>query len=1519
VLIFDEVITGFRVHPGGAQAWFGVKADIATYGKIIGGGLPIGVIAGAHTFMDAFDGGSWQYGDASVPEAGVTFFAGTFVRHPLAMAAAQAVLHHLRTEGPELQRALNERTARFTGEVNTFLEAEGIDLKINHFGSLWYFSHGEGFKYFSLMFHFLRDLGIHIWEGRPCFLSTAHSEADVARLVDGFKRAIAAMREGGFLTERVAPVSADGPFPLTEAQQEIWLAERLDATAAPAFNESCSLTFRGALNRVALETALRQVVERHEALRTTVDASGEQQRVQLPTAPDLLFADLTGVNEREREQRLSELVRDEVRRPFDLARAPLLRGRLIQLEPSLHVLVLTAHHIVCDGWSYDVMSRDVGELYSLVCKGQRDQRPAPMQFRDYARWMAAYRREARYDTDLTYWTRLLASPPQAVQLPTDQARSPVRTFQGAMEVAMVEGPLCSALKELGMRKRCTQFSTLLAVYAVLLHRLTGQSDLIIGIPAAGQQLVEGQDLVGHCANLLPLRLSLTSDQTFADVMAQAQQALLDAYEHQGLTFGALLKSLQLPRDPSRAPLIQVTFNVDPAIHGLDFEGLETSIVINPRTAYQFEHSLNIVVQPDGLRLECNYNTGLFGATTAARWLGHFREIARAVAETSELTVAEIPLLSADEQKVQLLDWNQTTTPYPSSACIHELFEQEVRVHPDRIALSLSGKTITYRDLNRLANQLARKLIALGIVADQPVGICTERSLDMVIGLLGILKAGGAYLPLDPTHPPERLRLQLTDADVKVSVVQGKFAPLLADQDVQRVVLDDESADWRTLADDDVALSVQSSQLAYVLFTSGSTGQPKGVLIEHRSVVRLVKGSNFMTWNPDDRMLQHSPLAFDASTLELWGPLLNGCCMALLPPGPFTYQALAKAIREERVTKLWLTGSVFHQVADDYPDSLAPVKHLLAGGEVLSGVRIERLLRQRPDLLITNGYGPTESTTFATTETFTGSDRVDDPPPLGRPISNTQVYVLDERLQPVPVGVTGELCIGGDGLARGYLKRPELTRQVFVPNPFPGTPGDRLYRTGDLARYRANGKLEFLGRRDNQVKIRGFRIEPGEVESVLSTYPGLRNCAVIVRVAANGEKQLAAYLAMKDGEPSPEVAALRTHLLRALPDYMMPTVISVLPSLPLTSSGKVDRNHLSDPVASSRSTADVQTEPTSALADMVAAIWADVLNLPHVNQRDDFFALGGHSLAALKMIDRLREAGYELEVADLFRHSTVEAVVKVMKQLRGAPLETTQGDAVVRLKDGRADLAPLCLLPSDFGDLLIYTNLLPLLAPDQPCIGLQSPRIFERDEGIASMTDYAAFFVRQLRSVQPKGPYLLAGYCFGGLVAMEMAKQLMAAGQTIGLLALIDARPFSPLVERSERLLMLLQGALRASVSDWKRHLAAKWSMKREAMLINWMATKNPEKLSRRDYNRWMLETKVLANYRSTEYDGAITYFYPEESQYQLYDDPTCGWLNMAERVSLYKVSGSHLNMMKEPHVRLLAEQLQACIRRANGT
>jgi amino acid adenylation domain-containing protein len=1520
-LIFDEIVTGFRLDLRGAQAFYGIEADIVTYGKIVGGGIPIGVIAGRRAFLDAFDGGMWQYGDDSVPEAGVTFFAGTFVRHPLAMAAARAVLDHLLREGPALQQSLTARTARFVEGLNAFFKAEGADLVIHTCGSIWYFGHGERFPYFSLLFPYLRARGIHVWEGRPCFMSTAHSDADIAQLDAAIRDAVRAMRADGFIPEPIAVVPAGGPFPLTEAQREIWLTARLDPTAAPAFNESCAFTFRGPLDRAALERALQRLVERHEALRTVFDAEGESQTVLPSARAELRYEDFADWPDDARRQRFEAAIREEVSRTFDLAAAPLLRARLVRLARDHHVLLLTAHHLVCDGFSYDVMARDLAALYTSAAAGEADTRPLPTAFREYARRMTEYRGDSRYEADLAFWLGSLADPPPPIEWPLDRPRPPVRTFAGLMEVAPIEAELLDAIKRLGARNKATLFATLLAVYAALVHRLTGRRDFIVGVPAAGQQWADTPDLVGHCANLLPLRFRVDPDRPFAELLDQARRALLDAYEHQALSFGEILQRLQLARDPSRPPLIQATFNVDPAMYGIRFGALDAEIVINPRTAYQFEHSLNIVAYEDRLRMECNFNADLFDVATIRRWLRYYETLARAAAADESVALGDLPLMDEGERHLVTVGWNPPPTPFPQ-ACVHELFEETAAARPDRVALSFAGRELTYGELNARANRIARALVKLGVRPDTPVGLLADRSFEEIIGLLAILKAGGAYLPLDPTHPAERSRTLIADASARVILAQAAHRALAESLAERAIALEDDAA-WRGESDANLTpiergATHTPAQLAYIMFTSGSTGRPKGVLVEHRSVVRLVRNVSYVALGPDERMIHLAPLTFDASTFEIWGALLNGARLAILPSGPFSLGTLTDLIRRERSTILWITTGLFHTLVDEGAAGLDSIRQVLTGGEVTSGRHIRKLLDQYPLMTVIHCYGPTECTTFTTAEPLRRGDAFGDPPPLGRAIDNARVYVLDERLRPCPIGVPGELCIGGDGVARGYLHQPEATAQSFIEHPLADA-GGRLYRSGDLARWRADGKLEFLGRRDEQVKIRGFRIEPGEIEAALGSHPGVRTCAVVARAAPNGENQLVAYVAPTAATGvAPDAESLRAHLAARLPAFMVPARFIIRADLPFTAGGKVDRRAL--PAADDAPTPRARpSAPSVGREELVSRLYADLLAVPKVGPNDDFFALGGHSLLALKLINRLHEAGYALEIASLFRDATVRGVAEALAPLdRGAARAAADDGVVVQLREGRADRPPLVLAPSDFGDLLIYANLLPHLDPDWPVIGLQCADFCENPRGIDSMQALARRFVERLRAVQPAGPYLLAGYCFGGHVALEMARMLKRDGERVAFLGLIDARPFRPAAYRGEYLLMRLQGACRARYADWKRHLAAKWAMRREAKLIDRMARTSPERLGRRELNSWALEQKLLMHYRSTEYDGEVTFFYPEESRYALYGDPTCGWLHLAARVRLRKVSGSHVNMMKEPHARMLADRIRAELAQAIG-
>ncbi|HEV2842206.1 MAG TPA: amino acid adenylation domain-containing protein [Chthoniobacterales bacterium] len=1116
-LIFDEVITGFRCALGGAQEYFGVKADIATYGKVIGGGLPIGAIAGRAGFMDAFDGGHWSFGDGSFPEAAVTFFAGTFVRHPLALAAARAVLTHLKQNGNALQQTLADQTAQMLTRVNEGLT--GSPFEAQHFASNWLLHTAPEFKYSALLFALLRHRGVHLWEGRPCFLSTAHTAADVDKVVTAFGESVGELEDAGFFSRKKlstavpGAVSASNEIPLTESQQEVLLVCQQNPTANSAFNETWTLQLEGPLDLTALRQSIQTIVDRHDALRSTYSATDEAVTVAPILQLEVPFTDLSMLSDEKRDTCFAAMRGAEGGRNFDLTTGPMLAPQIVKLGAEEHALIFNAHHLACDGWSCDIFLHELARLYSAAREGRADSLPAAMQMREYQQWETEMLQSPEFAGEAEFWLEKYREVPPPLELPGDRAYPAQRSYRGASEVAVFPGDLLPALARVGAQHGATLFSVLLAAYETLLFRLTGQSDFAVGVPSAGQNNApNGDHLVGHCVNMLPMRAQLDGTQAFTSLLKGTQDTVLEAFENRRATFGWLLQNLALPRTPGRVPLIPVTFNLDPPLSDIQFAGLTHRLEANPRSAFQFDLGLNCDTAADGLRIICNYNTDLFDAATIQRWLGYFRNLLEAVIADPAQSLDRLPFLGEDERTKLLVEWNDTRTDYPRNASIHELFEEQADRTPSAVAVVFGDTQLSYDELNRRANRLARRLQTLGVGPHIPVGVCMDRSLEMVTALLGILKAGGAYVPLDPGYPAERLGMMINDSGTPLILTQSHLESSCVEAAGDVLCLDtDECAD-----EDDANLAREghADDLAYVMYTSGSTGTPKGVAITHRGVVRLVKETNYASFSADEIFLQLAPISFDASTFEIWGALLNGGKLVVMPPAPPSLEEIGSAIREHGVTTLWLTSGLFNAMVDERLPDLRPLRQLLAGGDALSVPHVRKAARELTGTRLINGYGPTESTTFACCHTIAPDATSDGSIPIGKPIANTTAYILDSRLQPVPIGVTGELFIGGDGLARGYWRRPELTSEKFVANPFSSEPNGRLYQTGDLARWRADGTIEFLGRGDSQVKLRGFRIELGEIENALRQQSDVLDSAVAMREDTPGDKRLVAYVVPK---------------------------------------------------------------------------------------------------------------------------------------------------------------------------------------------------------------------------------------------------------------------------------------------------------------------------------------------------------------------------------------------------------------------
>ncbi|PSB57975.1 non-ribosomal peptide synthetase, partial [Chamaesiphon polymorphus] len=790
----------------------------------------------------------------------------------------------------------------------------------------------------------------------------------------------------------------------------------------------------------------------------------------------------------------------------------------------------------------------------------------------------------------------------------------------------------------------TLFMTLMAAFATLLYRYSGQSDVVIGSPIANRNRSEIEPLIGFFVNTLVLRTQLEADLSFEQLLTQVRETTLTAYEHQDVPFEQIVEALQPQRSMSHSPLFQVMFALQNTPMGdVELPGVRLSGLNANSTIAKFDLTLSMAETPLGLECEWEYNTDLFDKSTIERMASHFENLLSAIAVNPRQAVSELPLLSATERQQLLVDWNDTQVDYPQDKCIHQLFEEQVAKTPDAIAVVFEQQELTYRQLNHRANQLAHHLQTLGVKHEVMVGICVERSLEMVVGLLGILKAGGAYVPLDPSYPTERLSYMVSDAGIEVLLTQQNLLPTLPSHLAQVVCLDPDGGVIESHSPENLVSSVSADNLAYVIYTSGSTGAPKGVCVAHRSVVRLVQNTNYAQFNAEQVFLQLAPITFDASTLELWGSLLHGSKLVIFPSQVPDLDRLVDVVSQHQITCLWLTAGLFHLMVDEYLEALSPVQQLLAGGDVLSVDHVRRFRQRYPNCRLIDGYGPTENTTFTCCYEI-GQTQLQQTVPIGKPIANTQVYILDPQLQPVPVGVTGELHIGGDGLARGYLNRPELTASKFIPNPFSSDKSARLYKTGDLARYLNDGNIEFLGRLDHQVKIRGFRIELGEIEAVISQHPQVSQVVAIDREDISGNQQLVAYVIAQSGA---EISSteIKDFVKEKIPSYMVPGAVICLDSLPLTPNGKVDRQALPQPDMSSMSSGDF-VPPRTHTEAVLAEIWQKILKVEKISVRDNFFDLGGHSLLATQLSSQISEAlNVKLPLKSLFEASTLASLAE----------------------------------------------------------------------------------------------------------------------------------------------------------------------------------------------------------------------------------------------------------------------------------
>jgi amino acid adenylation domain-containing protein len=1341
---------------------------------------------------------------------------------------------------------------------------------------------------------------------------------------------VEAARRGGAAAQGGALVAAPriGDPPLSFAQQRLWFLDQLEPGSA-LYVMPMAMRLQGAVDVEALRHAFAEVVQRHEALRTTI-SEREGEAVQVihppPEAWKLEVVDLSSLPERARARAVERRLEEEAGRPFDMHAGPLLRTTLLRLGVADCVLLVTMHHIVSDGWSMGVFIREVMAHHEARVAGRPAALPPlPLQYADYAHWQRQRMGGRVGKAQLAYWKERLAGAPFALELPTDRPRPAVQSHRGAAEPVALDAALTDALRTLGQREGATLFMTLLTAFALVLSRYSGQRDLVIGTPVAGRTHVELEGLIGFFVNTLALRLDLDGAPSMSALLGRAREAALGAYAHQDLPFEHLVAALQLRPDRSRSPLFQVMFALQSTSVGrLALEGVTLEPLPAKTTTAKFDLTLALEETAEGLRGALEYSADLFDASTARRMVGHFETILRGMVAHPESTAAELPLLTAAERR-ELAAWNETAKDFGRRVPVHRLFAEQAALAPEAVAVVFEGQSLTYGELNRRANRFAHRLRAEGLGPEVLVGVCAERSLELVVGLLGILKAGAAYVPLDPSYPDDFLRLMIEDVRAPVLLTQTRLRDRLPPAGARVICLDDPS-EVAGEREDEPEVAVCDEGLAYVIYTSGSTGRPKGAMNTHGGLRnRLLWMQEAYGLGSDDVVLQKTPYSFDVSVWEFFWPLITGARLVVARPGGHRDSAyLAELVAAQGVTTIHFVPSMLQAFVEEPGlDACHTLRRVIASGEALPFDLAERFLA-RSSAELHNLYGPTEASIDVTSWACQRGDarRL---VPIGRPIANSRLHVLDERLEPVPVGVPGELYIGGVPLARGYLARPALTAERFIPDPTGVAPGGRLYRTGDLARWLPDGALEYLGRIDHQIKLRGHRIELGEIEAVMAQHPGVQQAVVVARERAPGDTRLVAYFTRNEhacsADPRGLAEDLRRLLEERLPRHMVPSAFVPLAAFPLTSSGKVDRKALpaiTEGGAQQRAGGLVPARDTWELA--LTRIWEDLLGVRPIGVTDDFFALGGHSLLALGMISRVRwELGRDLALATLFERATIEELAGALRRspARGA------SSPLVGIRTGGARRPLHCVHPAG-GNVLCYAELARCLGPEQPFYALQALGLSGDEAPLGQIEDMAARYIDALRAVQPEGPYALGGWSLGGVIAFEMAQQLRARGEQIALLALIDSgAPRSDAAMPQDEALFMAQfawdlGMLFGLPLDVSAEaLAALPAQDRLEHVLSRAMTHGalPKGADLADMRR--LSRVFEANLRAVEryapkaYPGRIDFLQAVEHLADARPELIEGWRPLAlGGVVRHEVPGNHYSIMRSPHVEALSAILK---------
>ena len=1369
------------------------------------------------------------------------------------------------------------------------------------------------------------------------------------------QRADAAARRRAQIHHEPNRVSA----PLSAGQQMAWLFTQLDPTSA-AYNRPMALQLIGHLDHSALQRALTEIVRRHAVLRSRIAIEGDvptQITFTIDTLP-LPVTDLSALPDGERDVQVRQLLDAEARRPFDLSTGPLLRAGILRVADQDQTVFITTHHIASDGWSDGVLVQELNALYAAFSADQPSPLPElPIQYGDFAAWQRRQESELESERHAAYWRERLADAPAELELPTDRARHDVPSMDGGRVTMTLRAELVDALESIGRQEGATLAMTMLAAFHLLLARLTGQSDVVVGLSIAGRTRADMEKLIGFFSGAVPVRVAVDREMTFRQLLARVRIAMLEAHDHQDVPLATLLHTLPSPDGVRRVQVAEVLFNfrnmpfVRPSLVGLDVHPID---MFNGSSVTD----LDIEVSQRGDSRECTlrYSAELYDEGTASRLLGHFGTLLESIVASSGETVGRLSLLTADERRQILVDWNDTARELPDRLYLHEMIEAQAKATPDALALVSETGDVTYGELDRRANALAGDLVRRGVRPGSLVGVCMERSLELMICVLAAWKAGAAFIPLDTEYPRDRLAMMLDDSSPALVLADDEGASVLGSRDV--LVIDAAYVAGLEGRESPPSVAHQVDAVACVLYTSGSTGMPKGVLSMHRGIANnLLDMQRRYPLEKTDCTLQQTSLGFDGAAWEVFWPLIVGARVYLARPGAQRDPAyMVKVISEQKIALFCTTPSLL-QVMIDQPGftQSGDLRRITAIGEVLSPALQERVLSSMSGVELANVYGPTEaSITVASWTCARGSTRRS--VPIGRPQANTEIYILDAGLEPVPVGVAGEIYIGGVAVSQGYLNRPELTAERFISHPFRPESGERVYRTGDIARFDADGIIEYIGRRDHQLKIRGIRVELGEIEAALDRLPSVRESVVVVHKDSVGDKRLIAYVVLHD--PSVTPLDLRRALENQLPSPFIPAVIIPLDSMPRNANGKIDRAALPDASGIMQPSPQSGDTPRNYLERDLTVIWKDLLEQPEVGIHESFFDLGGHSLLAVRMLQRVaNDMGEAVTLRELYAEPTIAAMAARMTGI-ASPETVARASPILRLQKGGAR-PPLFYLHGQPAGGGRYSHALrDYLDAEQPIYIVRTP-IFDAPVSIEAV---AAELAERIRAEAPMGPYLLAGNCFGAWLALEIARQLVTANEHVPLVIIMHPVVHIPLHRgyRTLRRLAVLGGVpeseqakegtsagayvrqtigqiwrvqsrsspttvlrrvvgaglwaagyaatrTRARVSDWSARRGRSSAANLEADHL--ACSLSPDEQIQQHRGHW---SDAWINYRPRTYPGPVTMLWPEEEPGNPPWNPTAPWAGLTPALGWRVVPGNHQTMFRQ-YFAFLAKELRACI------